>query len=401
MLLGSLRILREPTEDEIANAGMILNRFAHTMAFIVTMTDEHIPRDFALGDIDATLTNHRASIVLNIHNPIPRVASGVSVTARIFDAVNGSQVHYHAMDSVDFAPNAIFPFGIVDQASEGIITAGEYRANVVIQHGEHRWEFDQYFTITDAQIAALAQEVAGGEPQPTGVPAWIIWTSIAVGFLLAALCVFLLIVRFRDKQNRKIEMLERQIYENMNGGQRQTAAVADAYPEEPIKTQTQLQSDSDIQMKQQLEIQALRHQQEMERQRRELEAATRRQQEELMQQQQQQMMQQLLQQQQMQAQFQAQQAPQMPQMPPQMPQMPAQPQYQQPSAQPPQMNQATMQQMMQLMLTMQAQQPGLSQQDIMAQMMRQMQGNNPPQFPQGQRPPQPTDRNGFTQPPQR
>ena len=154
ILLGSLHILREPTGQELEEAGAIVNRFAQAMAIMLSMDDSEIPADFALGDIASQITNARASIVVDVRNPQPKLVNEVTVQARIVELGSNTEIFSDTLGSVEFAPNSIFPLTFVDRAGYGI-SAGSYRAYVTLESAGQTWELAQEFEIAPAQASAV------------------------------------------------------------------------------------------------------------------------------------------------------------------------------------------------------------------------------------------------------
>jgi len=112
-ILGSIRVLREATDDEREEAGAIVNQYAHITAVRLVMTDdaeEIIQPDFALGSITTELVNYRASIIAYIRNIEPILIKSATATARIFPLGSDQPIFEHTMESLDFAPNSVFPF---------------------------------------------------------------------------------------------------------------------------------------------------------------------------------------------------------------------------------------------------------------------------------------------------
>ena len=160
-ILGSIRVLREATQDERDAAGAIVNQFAHVTAVRLVQSEdaEDMAADFALGDITMELINYRASFVANIRNTQPIIIKGATATARIYaksgdQAATGQPMFEHAIESLEFAPNSVFPFSFVDMEGYGI-DAGDYRAVIDIGHEGRNWSFEQDFNISEEAAAVV------------------------------------------------------------------------------------------------------------------------------------------------------------------------------------------------------------------------------------------------------
>jgi len=206
-LLGSVRVLREATQEEKAAAGAIVNQYAHVTAVRIIQNEnaEAINADFALGEITAELVNYRASIVAMIRNTQPMIIKGASATASIYEKGARHPIFEHSQETLEFAPNSVFQYSFVDEEGYGI-EPGEYTAMIDVKYGGKTWSFEQDFTIP-AQVAAIVNEGAlnqYGQQRPAadagviaGIPLWGV-IAIAVGAaLFAAITVLIIVVAKR------------------------------------------------------------------------------------------------------------------------------------------------------------------------------------------------------------
>ena len=217
ILLGSLRVVREPTEQELEEAGAIVNRFAQAMAIVLSTQDTAIESDFLLGDITSQITNARASIVVDVRNPQPKLVKGVAAQARIVELGSNVEIFSDTLDEVDFAPNSIFPLTFVDRAGFGI-SAGNYRAYVTLEHGGQVWELNKEFEIAPAQAFAVNSEALNQTQQTalgTGGDGMSMITLVIIGgavLLLMAVAV-IIIARQRKRSNEMLLQMQEKISE--------------------------------------------------------------------------------------------------------------------------------------------------------------------------------------------
>jgi len=213
VLLGSLRFLREPTEAEREAAGAIMNRYAHAMAIRLSMNDRELTPDFALGEITSQITNARASIVVDVRNPVARMARGARAEARIFELDSNREIFHFSLDEVDFAPNCVFPFTMVDRAGYGI-APGMYRAEITLDYQGETWHFDQEFEIAPTQ-AATVNSAARNQNQQAGSRASndrtspLIWAMVGGGALIIVAAVALIVVQKRKSDAQVLQMQQR------------------------------------------------------------------------------------------------------------------------------------------------------------------------------------------------
>jgi len=213
-ILGSIRVLREATQEEKDAAGAIVNQYAHVTAVRLVQDEnaEDIPAGFALGAIDAELINYRASIVAEIRNTQPRIIKGASATASIYPMGSSEAIFNHGLETLDFAPNSVFPYSFVDREGYGI-EAGDYTAVINIEYGGENWRFEQNFTIVPEVAAAVnngavnqtgqQRPAAANETGVFGAPMWLV-VAIGVGaaMLTAVIILIILVARRRPAYNQ-------------------------------------------------------------------------------------------------------------------------------------------------------------------------------------------------------
>jgi len=199
-ILGSIRVLREATEQEREEAGALVNQYAHVTAVRLVMRDdaeEIITPDFALGSITTELVNYRASIIAHVRNIEPILIKGASATARIFPLGSDQPIFEHSMNTLDFAPNSVFPFSFVDREGFGI-DPGNYTAVITINHEGRTWEFDENFSITPEAAEEINDGAVNQNLQPEqnddSIPIWIFVAIGLGGAILIAVIVLIIVI---------------------------------------------------------------------------------------------------------------------------------------------------------------------------------------------------------------
>ena len=204
-LLGSIRVLREATQEEKDAAGAIVNQYAHVTAVRLVQSEsaDAIAADFELGGISAELINFRASIVAEIRNTQPKVIKGARATAAIYAIDDNQQVVFeHTMETLDLAPNSIFPYSFVDREGYGI-EAGDYRAVIEIEYEGQSWSFEETFTIDPAVAAEINDNAVNqqGQVRPnisadsiTGLPIWAVIAIAGGAAVISAMAVAIIML---------------------------------------------------------------------------------------------------------------------------------------------------------------------------------------------------------------
>jgi len=207
-ILGSIRVLREATQEEKDAAGAIVNQYAHVTAVRLVQSEnaEEIPADFALGEINVELVNYRASIIANVSNTQPIIIKGATASAVIYPKGSDQAIFEDSIESLDFAPNSVFPYSFVDREGYGI-DAGDYTVAINIGYDGRDWNFRQDFTI-DPKTADEVNEGAVNQhgqvrPEAEGIapaetPAWV-YIMIAIGGAVLTALIALVIMVARRK----------------------------------------------------------------------------------------------------------------------------------------------------------------------------------------------------------
>ena len=165
IILGSIAVLRELTDEDRENAGMIVNRHRHVLAVRIKMSEEPVEPNFLLGGVSASLVNHRAAIVADIRNPQPRITQNVEANAQIYPLGSETPIFQISNPSVAFAPNSVFPFSMVDEAGYGI-QAGMYLARIQLHHDDRTWEFEHEFEILAEEADEINQSSVNQQLPP-------------------------------------------------------------------------------------------------------------------------------------------------------------------------------------------------------------------------------------------
>ena len=204
MLLGSIRVLKEITEEERQAGGMILNQYAYVIAVRLVQDEnaENIPPDFTFGGVSTQLINHRASIVANIHNTAPKLIKGADISAQISQAGADAPLFELSMPA-EFAPNSILPLVFTDMDGRGLIP-GDYNATVRLQYEGRIWDFEESFTIDPRQADSVNEGAINLYDEQSShnwfedIPLWARF-ALGIGGLALILLIASIIRLFRKK----------------------------------------------------------------------------------------------------------------------------------------------------------------------------------------------------------
>ena len=213
ILLGAINVVREVTQEERDAAGAIVNQFGFITAVRLVQSEnaDNIPADFVLGDVEAKLTNGRASVVAQIRNVQPRFIRGASASMEIFAQGSRTPVIIYEMQRLEMAPNSIFQYSFVDHDGRGV-QAGDYTAIITLTYEDRTWSWEQDFTITP-ETAAEINEGAVNIFEPNGewwedIPLWaIIIMAALVIFIITVVLIIIMMARTAKANRRANEQL--------------------------------------------------------------------------------------------------------------------------------------------------------------------------------------------------
>jgi len=214
VILGSIHVLLEISDEERAAAGMIVNRFANAIVVRLQASD-HIPAaDFELGDVSAQIVANRAAVVAEVRNIQPRLSMGAIAHAQIYPVGSSTPVFSRSNVEVDFAPNTVFPFTMIDEAGFGL-HPGNYLARIQIELDGRSWEFEREFEILPAEAAGINETAVNIQQQmPMGaarlglLPMWIM-IAIGGGIVLLIVIIIILITKSRNSKKAYAEFQQR------------------------------------------------------------------------------------------------------------------------------------------------------------------------------------------------
>jgi len=206
ILLGAIRTAREPTQAEIDASGMIVERFSNVIPIKIRQTETEIAPDFLMGSVTTELVNRRASIVAEVRNPKPRLVTGVAASASIIPKDSDTPIFEMSNIKVDFAPNSIFPFTMVDREGYGL-RAGNYIAKIELEHEGTAWQFEEEFEILPEEAdtintGAVNQQQNPGNPLGSSSEGTSLMAILGIGggIILIALVAIILLTNISKRK---------------------------------------------------------------------------------------------------------------------------------------------------------------------------------------------------------
>jgi len=204
LALGAIHVLLGITEEELAEAGMIVNRFAAALPIRMRISEPQMDPEFYLGHARAGILHYRTVFVIDVHHPVPRITRPTYTSTWIYPAGSDSPVFTQEDMPVEYTPHAIFPATLMD---EGLgIDPGDYIARVRIEYDGRVWNLEQAFTVHPQSLEEPihGQARALQEEGQAGLSTAVIIAIAGGGVLLLVLLVLLL----KAKNKRADEQID-------------------------------------------------------------------------------------------------------------------------------------------------------------------------------------------------
>ncbi|MCL2279419.1 MAG: DUF916 and DUF3324 domain-containing protein [Oscillospiraceae bacterium] len=210
IILGAINTINNITDEQLAeaaNTGTIINRFTFAIAVRLQIGAEEAEPQLVFGGISTRLINHRAAIVAEIRNPLPRITRDVIASAAVYRQGENLPILTREDIEVEFAPHSVFPLAFVDEAGVGL-GEGLYTALIRLERDGKVWEFNEDFEILATEAAALSEgalnlQTAQPSEGMSDILAEIeLWVLLILGGTLALLAV-VAVFTLKVSKNRK------------------------------------------------------------------------------------------------------------------------------------------------------------------------------------------------------
>jgi hypothetical protein len=221
IILGSIVVLREATQEERDESGSIVNQFAQVIQVRLRNSEEaaDIPTHFELEGIFSEPESFRVSITANLRNIQPKMLREASVSAIVYPEGSDQPIYESYVLTVDFAPNSIFQYTFI--YSEGIrMDAGNYTAIITIESEGEIWELWGDFVVTpdEASIFHEGSHIEQVQQRPESsisdvasdflnLPLWA-YIALAVNAILLII-IIVVIIRIVTRKSDKKEKIKK------------------------------------------------------------------------------------------------------------------------------------------------------------------------------------------------
>lgn len=191
-LLGGLHFEKVVSEEEANNEGVqIQNRYAYLIGLQVTEDEQQMTPNLELKDIELTLVNYRTAVVAKIQNDQPNILSGVTISAKVYEADGDEAIKSSIMENTKFAPNSTMDF-VIDWEKR-YLEPGDYQLELLATSGEYEWEWSESFSITDDQTQLSEEAVE------TGKKSWVTSQLLILVIVLLTVVVIYLMYLFKKE----------------------------------------------------------------------------------------------------------------------------------------------------------------------------------------------------------
>lgn len=157
--------------------------------------------ELQIADVVPGLNRGRKAVDVHLQNPQSKIIQNLSIDSVIINTDTNEEVMKRQVENYSLAPNSILPF-IFDWGLSNILP-GKYKVVMNIANGEHEFNLEKNFEITDAQAKKINDE----SPFRINTPQWIKILSIVLGILTVVITV-LTFVR-QGKWNKQLKHRKR------------------------------------------------------------------------------------------------------------------------------------------------------------------------------------------------
>lgn len=202
VILGGILIWAEEadaSESKNTESALLLeNRYQYVVGLRLSQNDLEIKPDFAYEGTKAETRNYRPVFSISLRNLEPYIASGMKLDADIYKDGETAVYKNLSLESASMAPETAGEFLV--EAGERI-TAGDYRLHMVVELDGEKWEWDERFTVSPADVNDMDRDNILSEAGSSNM--WLIILIAVLIVLILFLLFFLLWKRRQDKEEKK------------------------------------------------------------------------------------------------------------------------------------------------------------------------------------------------------
>lgn len=191
ILLGGLRFTLADKENEVVG---IENRFAYTVGFVLSNSQDELPVNLNLMDITTGQLNYRNHILVNLQNDIPRIIDQMEVCAKVYVKNENTLVYSSENSGLRMAPNSNFYYGI--STNETAFKSGEYTLELVATADKKKFEWTQDFKISEDEADNFNKDAILIDEPVNNIWMW-------VSFIAGGICTVLSILYIKKVRTIK------------------------------------------------------------------------------------------------------------------------------------------------------------------------------------------------------
>ncbi|WP_034298566.1 DUF916 and DUF3324 domain-containing protein [Alkalibacterium sp. AK22] len=144
-------------EDEDNQGVMLSNQYAYVTAIQLSENDEPVMSEVEFISVGPELINYRTAVTAQIENVQPEILADLSIEAQLYEVDSNELVTEQTYENWRMAPNSTADIGI--SLNNRPIQAGDYRLEMTVFNANHVWEFEELFSIEEADEAINEQAV--------------------------------------------------------------------------------------------------------------------------------------------------------------------------------------------------------------------------------------------------
>lgn len=192
VILGGLTF-QEKENSSKTNDNQITNKFAYSIAVMISQNDTVVPPELNLQSIDVTQSNLRNVIKATIQNEKATVLNHLELEASIYQEKQKTPIYHNQVTDYRMAPNSTLPFII--STNDKPLKAGKYILKMTARSEDKTWIWEENFEIESDVAKKLNSTAVSLETDNTML-------IILLGTVLILIILILIIILIRTKKRK-------------------------------------------------------------------------------------------------------------------------------------------------------------------------------------------------------
>ena len=185
-------------------AGLILNLFNFEIPVLLRQSENEVPPDLQVLQVEASQWNLRNMIAVHLQNPEMMFINMMEIQACVKEKGSNQVLYQHDAEGLQMAPNSNFVFGIPLDGE--LFTAGDFILQMEVTSRNGEWSFTEEFQVEQMEAQAwneIAVVEERAQEETTREVQKMMLLFALVG-LVVAVMVYRLTVYHREKKHKSV-----------------------------------------------------------------------------------------------------------------------------------------------------------------------------------------------------